>query len=128
LLLLPVIAGVIIILLIPRHNLSYISHLFEFQYKYVFVDIRLNDRCPFSIRYFAVEVEGSDKKTDFLGSRLTLRLKEKSEVRLAISDAYPNFHYSDRYRQIRPKIVLEADCGEDRAMEEAFKSINKAFR
>ena len=38
-----------------------------------------------------------------------LRLKEKSEIRLAISDAYPNFHYSDRYRQIRPKIVLEAD-------------------
>lgn len=128
LLLLPVIVGVIIILLIPRYNLSYISHLSEFQNKYVFVDIRLNNKCPFSNRYFAVEVKGSDEKIDFLGSRLTLRLKEKSEIRLAISDAYPNFHYSDRYRQIRPKIVLEADCGEDRAMEEAFKSINKAFR
>ena len=82
LLLLPVIAGVIIILLIPRHNLSYISHLFEFQYKYVFVDIRLNNRCPFSNRYFAVEVKGSDEKIDFLGSRLTLRLKENYKQKI----------------------------------------------
>ena len=127
-LLLPVIVGVIIILLISRYNLSYISHLSEFQNKYVFVDIRLNNRCPFSNRYFAVEVKGSNEKIDFLGGRLTLRLKEKSEIRLAISDAYNNFHYSDRYRQIRPKIVLVADCGEDRAMKEAFESINRAFK
>ena len=120
--------GVIIILLIFRYNLSYISHLFEFQSKFVFVDIHLNNRCPFSNRYFAVEVKDSDEKINFFGNRLTLKLKEKSEIRLAISDTYPNFHYSDRYRQIKPKLVLEADCGGDRTMEETFKSINKAFR
>ena len=120
--------GVIIILLISRYNLSYIPHLFESQSKYVFVDIHLNNRCPFSNRYFAVEVKDSNEKIDFFGNRLTLKLKEKSEIRLAISDAYPNFRYSDRYRQIKPKLVLEADCGGDRAMEETFKSINKAFR
>jgi hypothetical protein len=126
--LLPAIVGVIIILLISRYYLSYIYHLSESQDKFVFVDIHLNNKCPFSNRYFAVEVKGSDQKFDFLGSRLTVKLKEKSEIRLAISDAFPNFRYSDRYRQIRQKIVLEADCGQDRTMEEAFKSINKAFR
>ena len=109
-------------------HFAYISNLLTSGDKLVFVDIQLNNRCPFSNRYFAVEVRDSGDKFDFLNSRLTLRLKEKSEIRLAISDAYPNFHYSDRYRQIRPKIVLDADCGEDRTMEEAFKSINKAFR
>ena len=120
--------GVIIIFLIPRQHSSYISDLFKFQYKFVLVDIHLNNRCPFPNRYFAVEVKNSDEKINFLGGRLTVKLREESEIRLAISDAYPNFHYSDRYRQIRTKIVLEADCGEDRTMEEAFKSINKAFR
>ena len=120
--------GVIIIFLIPRYHSSYISDLFEFHNKFVFVDIHLNNRCSFPNCYFAVEVKNSGEKIDFLHSRLTVKLREKSEIRLAISDAYPNFHYSDRYRQIRPKIVLEADCGEDRTMEEAFKSINKAFR
>ena len=120
--------GVIIIFLIPRYSSSYISNLSEFQNKFVFVDIHLNNKCSFPNRYFSVEVKNSGEKIDFLHSRLTVKLREKSEIRLAISDAYPNFHYSDRYRQIRPKIVLEADCGEDRTMEEAFKSINKAFR
>ena len=118
----------IIILLISYYHLSYISHLFKFQSKFVFIDIHLNNRCPFSNRYFAVEVKGSDEKIQFFGNRLTVKLKEKSEIRLAISDAYPNFRYSDRYRQIRPKMVLEADCGEDRTMEETFESINNAFR
>ena len=120
--------GVIIIFLISRYHSSYISDLFEFHNKFVFVDIHLNNRCSFPNRYFAVEVKNSGEKIDFSHGRLTVKLREKSEIRLAISDAYPNFHYSDRYRQIRPKLVLEADCGEDRTMEEAFKSINKAFR
>lgn len=128
LILIPILVGLFILFSVLKYSVNTTSVFKSSTSVLTDFELRLENRCLVSDNYFSVEVKGSNKKFRFSNGKLRVKLAKNSQIRLSISSDHKDFHYSDRYRPINNKLVLIADCGIDRSIEDAFKSLNETFR
>lgn len=101
------------------------NYLASSEYKVYQIELR-ND-CGIADDYFTLEIAGKKEKLKFQSGIMELRVKERSRVRIAVSERYPDFYYSDGYRSLRNGMLIVVSCGVDSSLEDTFQSIRNSF-
>ena len=101
------------------------NHLASSEYKVY--QIKLRNDCGIADNYFTLEIAGKKEKLKFQSGIMELRVKERSRVRISVSERYPDFHYSDSYRLLQNGMLIVVSCGVDSALEDTFQSIRNSF-
>ena len=95
--------------------------------EYTLYKIKLRNDCGIADDYFTLEIAGKKEKLKFQSGIMELRVKERSRVRISVSERYPDFYYSDSYRSLRNGMLIVVSCGVDSALEDTFQSIRNSF-